>query len=242
MADLASRQLDLEAEGDANPRNNVNAESEGSASTENDYLRLRLAGSLSKFRRIDTSARIVEEEPFEPCPLPSTFQTCRESRAHTLTHFMLLEDSQIESHSFYLNPSYDVVWLSMDVTDDGYEKVSLLRQTYGHQLDRLHNILVHESDWDEWGGFKYCETFFGIFGGLKLVIILLQDHELNEDSIVVGKTRDLHSRSKELKEADLTIAGSGIFKGLVRYVGCDGTIYGELWCSPDTLHGSIPNA
>lgn len=44
---------------------------------------------------------------------------------------MFLKDSKIESYSFYFNPRRDIVWLSMDVTEDGVEKVDLLRDTYG---------------------------------------------------------------------------------------------------------------
>lgn len=231
------RGLGPEGSTNANPGHDPDAASESSASVD-EYLRLRLAGSLSTFKRIDTGARIFEEEkPFELCPPPSVLQVCRESRAHTLRHFTLLRDLRTESDSFYLNPRHDMVWLSMDITDDGAEKVTLLRETYGQQLACIRNILVHECDWYEWGGINYCETFFSIFEGLDLVTVLLQDDELEEEPSRIGKPRNLRGRAKELEEDDLAILRSGVFKGTLRYVGRDNFVYGGLQWSPPGRHG-----
>ena len=224
-----------EAWANATPRY---AESENSVSLDN-YLRLRLAGSLSTFQRIETNSRIYEEEkPFEHCPLPSVLQVCRESRAHALTHFMFLKDSKIESYSFYFNPRRDIVWLSMDVTEDGVEKVDLLRDTYGQQLAAFRNILVHESDWGDPSGLQYCENFFGIFGGLNSVTILLQDEDWDSQPPYTRNPHDLHSRAKELEQEDLAILRSGIFKGTLHYVGRDGSVYGRLPWAPSGHHGT----
>lgn len=210
----------------------ADVESEVSISLQK-YLRLRLAGSLSTFRRMDTGSRIVEAEvPFEHCPLPSVFQVCRESRAHALTNFILLEDSKIESYSFYLNPRHDLAWLSLDISDDGFEEVSLLRGTYGNQLACIRNMLVDEMEWDYWDGIKFCETFFGIFGGLNSVTILLDDENLDDRPRRIRQTSDLHSRAKQLEEKDQAILQSGLFEGTLEYVGRDSFVYGGLQWSP----------
>ena len=121
---------------------------------------LRPAGPLSLK---DLGSRTMKKGLFEHCPNPITLWICQESRKHTLNHYMLMEHSQTTAGSFYFSPSRDVLFLTMDYTDDPYYS-DQLEQFYKGQLNHIRTVLVLDRKWVD----TIRKALF-IFGGLEII-------------------------------------------------------------------------
>jgi hypothetical protein len=101
---------------------------------------LHFADLLSTLVDEDFGSRIVEGRPRELCSSPIALQACRESRMHTLIQYQYMEHTRSKQGSSYFNPYHDVLWLSLDFTDES-EHLRDLVSCYGKQLgtiDKLH--------------------------------------------------------------------------------------------------------
>jgi hypothetical protein len=101
---------------------------------------------------------------------------CRKSRRHTLNAFRRMEHTESRHGSFYFNPYRDVLWLSMDFTDDPLYLEDLQR-CYGKQPGSFESLLVEESEWIETSPAKYTSSYLEPFAGLKTILLLLGDDD-----------------------------------------------------------------
>lgn len=169
-----------------------------------EYMGLQLAGSLSTFMEINHSPRGTWTEPYEASPLPVALHVCRATRTQALRRYIPMIDPITDRFSFYIDPRRDVLWLSLDITDEGAETVAQPRQQYGQQIDRIENVLVEEQNWDDRGGpAEYCTNFLDSFRGLKVVSILLEsygyaDMSPTDPATFPGLAHSLADRDKAL--------------------------------------------
>lgn len=84
---------------------------------------------------------------------------------------------------FYFDPRRDVLWLSLDFTDEP-EHLRDLQRFYGEQLRTIQTLLVEEEEWAETTPAQYTSQFLGPFCGLETVLVLLEDanEDVDEDS------------------------------------------------------------
>src|SRR5258708_7157930 len=83
---------------------------------------------------------------------------CHKSRRHTLNAFRRMQHTEPRRGSFYFNPYRDVLWLSMDFTDDPLYLEDLQR-CYGKQPGSFKSLLVEESEWIETTPAKYTYSY-----------------------------------------------------------------------------------
>ena len=87
-----------------------------------------------------------------------------------------MEHSQTTAGSFYFNPSLDVLFLSMDYTDDPYYS-DQLEQFYEGQLNHIRTVLVLDRKCVD----TIREALF-IFGGLEIIRpVYVQGDEYNDE-------------------------------------------------------------
>lgn len=84
-----------------------------------DVAILRLAGPLSTLLHDEHfGSRVVEQDPRVRCGPPVALHVCHESRIYTLSQYQRIEHTAAKQGSFYFNPYRDVMWLSIDFTDE----------------------------------------------------------------------------------------------------------------------------
>jgi hypothetical protein len=140
-----------------------------------DVAILRFAGPLSTLLHDKNfGSRVVEQNPLVHCRPPVSLYICQESRIHTLSQYRRIEHTAAKQGSFYFNPYRDVMWLSIDFTDEP-NYLRDLKRCYGTQLNAIGNLLVEESDWTECTPAGYYSWYLEPFGGLKSILLLSRD-------------------------------------------------------------------
>jgi hypothetical protein len=159
---------------------------------------MRIAGPFSVIHYIHTKREEISQQWFSPVAL----FVCQESRRHTLRHYRLIQHAVFEAGSFYSDPSVDVLWFDYeftghDVNDlpQSQERMDMLSQCYGTQLDLFKNVLVEEMFWDPERG---NQEYLGFLLGLEIILLMDTsrqdictpvelDPEDLQNCIVVGK-------------------------------------------------------
>jgi 2EXR family len=184
--------------------------SEDDSEGETEYIVLRLAGRLSTLlqHQEEFTTRITEDGPFEKCLDPVALWICRESRMYTMTQYTTMRHLVLTTCSFYFNPSRDVLWFTMDATDE----LELLpqMQLYGKQLDNIEIAFVEELWWDEKTPEKYSSSFLDFLGGLRIILLLLDldvpteiDNQQHADELRIAHQELLSRRKWTIKYIDL---------------------------------------
>lgn len=181
-----------------------------------DRVGLRLTCGVARWLQTKFDSRIMEDQPLEKCLDPIALQVCHESRAHTIRHFTTIQHSKLDTWPFYFNRRSDILWLNTDVTDE-LTTLDGLRDYYGRQLDQIERVFVLQSEWEFLEG--YAPDVLDVFGGLRLVQILLDDPDLltREEYFQTAnrlRTKDIH----ELSKWDWT----------VQYVDFQVNVYGQF--------------
>jgi hypothetical protein len=141
-----------------------------------DVACLRLTASLSSFLEYNFGSRAVEQKPLERCPLPIGLHVCQESRAHALPRYRFMEHMACKEGCFYFDPHRNVLWLSLDFTDDP-QYLRDLQRCYGEKLNTIQTLLIEEAEWDENSPAGYTSHYLRPFSGLKTILVLLEDDD-----------------------------------------------------------------
>jgi len=141
---------------------------------------LRFAGPLSVLLEKDFGSRVVEESPVQKCRPPVALQVCHESREHTLSQYRIMVHTISRAGSFYFNPYCDVLWFSLDFTDEP-SYLQDLERCYSEQLNAIETILVEEIEWIENTPAWYTSYYLRPLGGLKTILLLFRDDDDDDD-------------------------------------------------------------
>lgn len=155
----------------------------------------RIAGPLSALLQQDFGTRILEGERSEECPPPVAVQVCHESRKHTLSQYHIVESM---AGPFYVNPYRDVLWLSMDLTDEPECLQDLIRY-HEREINTFTTVLVEEHEWAENTPAGYASKYLALLGGLKTILIVWGDFDEYTDELMEIDTKDLHARADEVR-------------------------------------------
>lgn len=154
-----------------------------------EVVNLRLAGSLSTLLKQDLGSRIVEQGPVEQCLAPVALQICHQSRMHTLSRYRLMTSL---AGPFYYNPQRDVIFFTIDVTDDYYQHMPFLDRYHKTELNTLETLLVLDSEWPESAeershrphGMGCTLDFVSHLGSLQTIQILWRGFESCNESLM----------------------------------------------------------
>ncbi|KAK8038250.1 hypothetical protein PG994_015017 [Apiospora phragmitis] len=142
-----------------------------------EHLIIRPTCNLTKWLQLDVGSRSLDGEPMEACPNPVTLRVCHESRAYTLSRFVCMRHTALQSCAFYFNPQSDVLWLGLDLLSELDGGLSELQTWYHRQLESIRIILVEEAEWEEK---SYAGSILDTFPGLREVKVLLMDNEFSD--------------------------------------------------------------
>jgi hypothetical protein len=121
-------------------------------------------------------------------------QVCHESRKHTLSQYYIVESI---ASPFYVNPYRDVLWLSMDLTDEP-ECLQDLMCYYEGELNTFTAVLIEEHEWAENTPAGYASKYLALLGGLKTILIVWGDFDEYTDELMEIDTKDLYARAGEV--------------------------------------------
>jgi hypothetical protein len=110
------------------------------------YISLRPTCLLSTWRQTPLCDRVREDEVLGRSPDPIALHVCRESRTHTLRHYICLQHYSLDNCAFYVHPGRDALWLTAHVTKSP-DHLSRLQYQYGRQLGKIQRMLVEVHDW-----------------------------------------------------------------------------------------------
>jgi hypothetical protein len=127
----------------------------------------RIAGPLSALLEQDFGTRSLEGERSEECP-PIALQVCLESRKHTLSQYHIVESM---AGLFHVNPYRDVLWLSMELTDEP-ERLQDLMRYHERELNTFTTVLIEEYEWVENTPAGYASKYLTLLGGLETILIV----------------------------------------------------------------------
>ena len=162
-----------------------------------EFTILRPAGSLSKFLNHPFDSRILESKPLESCPPPVTLGVCHESRQHTLKHFLAMQHAKSDAGSFFFRPFHDLLWFSIDFTDEK-ERLQDLVRFYGDQLLQIQAILVGEDDWITDTPDDYMSNYLTPMGPLEDIHIVYSEFD-DDFEYIEPKAEQLFVRAQELR-------------------------------------------
>jgi hypothetical protein len=199
----------------------------GDEATELTYL--RPAGSLAALLRTDVCARDLDIKlPLEICPSLVTLAVCRESREHTLKHYIFVEHSILPEGSFYFNPFRDIIWLSWDLLDDTYG-LQELEEFYNESIGCFKTLLIQETEW-EWGNKglpdEYTKRSFSVLRGLETVLLASYEFD-NSGKIQPWSVEERQSRAEFFKGGyEEFLETSGYYTAsCVQLIDCNSNVY-----------------
>lgn len=171
-----------------------------------EFTILRPVGSISKFLNHRFEWRILESKPLESCPHPVALGVCHESRQHTLKHFLAMEHSKSDAGSFFFRPLHDLLWFSLDFTDEK-ERLQDLVHFYGDQLLCFQVVLVCEDDWITDTPYGYMSNYLSPMGPLEEIHIVYDELD-GDGELVEPKAEDLSVHAQELKDEYADLIGN----------------------------------
>jgi hypothetical protein len=86
--------------------------------------------------------------------------------------------SETTAGSFYFSPSRDVLFLSVDYTDDQYYSDEL-KGFYDEQLNHIKMVLVLDHKWVDITPIDYIGKFLNIFDSLEIIRLLYLQNKYN---------------------------------------------------------------
>jgi hypothetical protein len=156
---------------------------------------LRIAGPLSALLEQDFGTRTLGGNRFEECPPPVALQVCHESRKHTLSQYHTVESM---AGPFYVNPYRDILWLSMDLTDEPECLQDLIRY-HERELNTFTTVLVEEYEWAENTPAGYASKYLAHLRGLQTILIVRGDFDEDSGELMEINTTDLYARADEVR-------------------------------------------
>lgn len=201
-----------------------------------EVVNLRLAGSLSTMLREDLAARVVECHPVEHCPDPVALQICRQSRMHTLSRYRVMKSL---AWPFYYHPQRDVIFLSVDTTDDYPEHMPVLERYHHTELNTLETALVLNGEWPiaPWDtGSTHVLDYISHLGGLKTVQVLwpesasdigeLMETDGTDDTVEKRRDRGPQVQADRLRSSFSAIIGNrACTAARIELIDLDGNLY-----------------
>jgi len=150
----------------------------------------RIAGPLSALLEQDFGTRILEGNRSEECPPPVALPVCHESRKHTLSQYHIVESMV---GPFYVNPYRDVLWLSMNLTDEPECLQDLIRY-HERELNTFATVLVEEYEWADNTPAGYASKYLALLSDPKTILIVWGDFDEDSGELMEIDTKDLHHR------------------------------------------------
>ena len=121
-------------------------------------------------------------------------------------------------------PQKVFLWLSTDITDD-HVAVKDLHNHCGEQIAPIERVVIEQSEWDGPGGYALVSD---IFGGLRVVQILLDSNQFDDDPGPPTTREEYAPTANSLRARDML---------RLREVGLDSSIHGSLphfvWSVPN---------
>lgn len=145
---------------------------------------LRILGNFSVRKSIHTEQEDIPQHWFSPVAL----FVCPESRQHTLRHYRLIAQPEINHEPFYYDPSIDILWFNYDFTGDAVnhphsqEHMDQLYQSYGAQLDHFRTVLIDEIFWNPESGNK--EYLAKLLGLQTILIMDTSRHDMSRTEVI----------------------------------------------------------
>jgi len=120
----------------------VGKNSDDAATSENEggpAFTLRILGNFSASHSIHTEQVQIPQQWFSPVAL----FVCHESRQHTLRHYRLIEQAQLNLEPFYCDPSIDILWFTYEFTGHAVNMPHIELQARMDKLCQEHPSLLH---------------------------------------------------------------------------------------------------
>ena len=149
---------------------------------------LRILGNFSARHSIHTEEVQIPQQWFSPVAL----FVCHESRQHTLRHYRLIEQTQLNIEPFYCDPSIDILWFTYEFTGHAVnmphvELEARMDRLCQQNLTLLHlfkAVLIDEIFWNPESG---NQEYLGKLPALETIFIMDTSRRdtSREDSIPV---------------------------------------------------------
>lgn len=157
--------------------------------------------------------------PLEPCPPPLALWICRESREHTLKHYMFIRHPGLSAGSFYFSPARDILWLSWDVSDPMY--LAELQEDYGRSLDRFKTLVIEDDEWEDGQPDIHLPGFFSILPELETILLTANDLDDDDNLLFSFPAEEHRRRADSYREGYAKFLESGKYSTATRVLYID---------------------
>lgn len=198
----------------------------------NDYLGLRLAGSLKRLKYEFACPGAQSTRAYRgPSSRPVALHVCRASRAQALLRYVAVIDSTNDRNSFFFDPRRDVLSLCRSRIYKGKTTAAKLKRRFGAPIDLIENIIVAEQHWTNCREQGETRAFYredlSMFPELKVVTVLLQRWQYDgRYNMVLVDPKEFPGRAREMAERDKKWLGQHDWK--LEYVDRFGHVYEQL--------------